>query len=262
MKTCKWTPTLDRKLLSLLKDEERYLKDIAAEMGLDSKQITYRLRRLGIRRKRPASHGKWNNKHAHLREPLLIYYLTHSAKQCQKKFNLTPSEFISCLTNAYKDPQLAHIRKDTRTHAPWSLNDWLFALQHCGLQELGWISHKMGRSQKSKRYAVKEKIASVGGGTTRFLNGMPISWAQELWPHINFDDKAIKTKSGPTGGNFSGNFRFKLIPWVDIEKIASKQKTPEHIMRCLRAMATFQRFIFQKRDRAIKKEIRKIVRKK
>lgn len=256
----KWTPTADRELTRLVATDKWFLSEIAEKMGRTAQSVRWRARKLGLNLQ-PAAHrkGKWNSKHAHLREKVMRYYLTHSAQECRDRFHLTESEFKSLLTVAYRDANLAHIRKDTRNHAPWSLKEWLFVLRRAGLIERRIIAKQMGRSDGGKHHAVKDRMRSVGGGTTKFLNGLPIGWAAQLWPRELIAHLGVKTAAGPTGGKRC-NFRFLIIPWVEAERLAKAFRTPPEFEACIRSMAKFQRFIYAKKDRFIVNQMKRIAR--
>lgn len=258
----KWTKTEDAKLTALAGSGKFMYSEISGKMGIDSARLRYRARKLKLPSKPcPRKMGQWNVKHAHLRGPVMTYFLTHSMAETAKKFNLTASEVKSIFTIGYREEKFSHLRKDKRTHEPWSLSEWLFVLRRCGLIERGLISKQMGRSENGLHHAVKERIAAVGGGTTKFLNGMPIGWAEALWPVEMVRPYAIKTASGPTGGK-RGNFRFLLLPWIEAERMAKVFVTPPEVIGCIRAMAKFQRFIHRRSDRAIRSTLKRIVRNK
>lgn len=253
----KWTKAEDDRLTRMVATDKWMLSEIAEKLGKKATAVRYRARQLGLNSK-PASHkfGQWNNKHAHLQPKLLRYYLTHTATECCKQFKLTPSEFKSCLTAGYRNQSILHLRKDTRTHEPWSLADLLFVLQHAGIQERQWIASKLGRTKDHRYHSIKDKMSQIGGGGTKCLNGMPLTWAKTLWP----DDKLyghllIKTNAGPTGGG-RGNFKFLLLPWIEAERLSNTFVTPDSIKRCIKSMAKFQRFIHAKRDRLIVRQLK------
>lgn len=200
----------------------------------------------------------FNDQHKHLRGPLLKYYLKHSKEECMKHFKLTASQFKSCLTAAYREGSLAHIRKETRTHEPWDTGTWLFVLRRCGLLERKKIAKLSGRSTEERFHSIKEKMKNSGGGNTKFLNGIPLSWANQIWPNDLISHVAVKTQSGPTGRR--GEFRFLLIPWVEAERLSEVFHTDKNVKRCISSMAKFQRFVHQKKDRLILKQIRHIAR--
>lgn len=227
--------------------QKYFYSEIAIKLGKRDGIVRHRAMRLGLP-SQPAKKrkiGEWNRKHWHLREKVMRYFLNHSAEQCQKKFNLTQSEFKSLMTVSYRRPEFKHLRKETRTHAPFELKDWLFMLKRCGLHERGWIAKKMGRSKEGRFHSVKERLRKVGGGTSKFLNGMPLEWATRIWPDTNFKHFSMKTKAGPRGKG-GNDFKFVLVPWVTCEVYSNKYKTPKHIYRCIRAMSKFQQFIFRK----------------
>lgn len=255
-----WTKAQDRELARLIATDKLFISEIAEKLGKNAAAARHRARKLGLNT-RPAAHrmGKWNSVHAHLREKVLRYYLKHSAQECQAHFGLTASQFKSLLTGAYRDDRLAHVRKDTRNHEPWSLGDWLFVLRRAGMIERKTIAEQMGRSVKGKHHAVKERMRTAGGGTTKFLNGLPFKWAERLWPADLIGHLTVKTQAGPPGGG-RGDFRYRLIPWVEAERLATALKTPPEVAACIRSMAKFQRFIHARSDRAIVRSLKRISR--
>lgn len=198
----------------------------------------------------------FNSIHKHLRKPLLIYYMKHSREECMKHFNLTLSEFKSCLTQAYREGSWKALRKETRTHEPWSIDTWFFILRRCGILERKVIAKLSGRSTSERFHSIKEKMKNSGGGNTKFLNGLPFTWAKQIWPGDLIRPAVIKTQSGPTGVRCK--FRFLIIPWIEAERLSAVFHTDETVKRCISGMAQFQRFVHQKRDNLILKQIRKI----
>lgn len=256
----KWTKSEDQRLASLAASGSWMYSEIAEKMGIDAIRVRYRAKKLGLPSD-PGKHkkGKWNVKHAHLRGAVMTYFLTHTKEETRQKFNLSEKEIKSLFTIGYREEKFAHLRKDKRTHAPWSLAEWLFVIRRCGLIERGVIAKKMGRSLNGKHHAVKERVAKAGGGTTKFLNGIPIGWAEQIWPLDLIRHLAIKSASGPTGG-VRGNFRFLILPWIEAERLSRVFVTPPEVSACIRAMAKFQRFIHRRSDRAIKSTLKRIVR--
>lgn len=257
-----WTTTLDRKLTELAKTGKYFYSEIAVQMNLKATCVRYRARQLKLpSHPCPNRFGQWNSKHAHLSEEVMIYFMKHSDAECMKKFKLTPSELKSLKTRAYRDPKLTLLRKNTRTQAPWTITDYLFMTRRAGMMERGKIATLMGRSVEGKHHAVKERMKKMGGGSSKFLNGMPIGWASKLWPLEMIESYGIKTKAGPTGGD-RGNFRFKIIPWIHAERFAKVFVTPPEVVSCISSMAKFQRFIHARTDRAITSSLKRYARAK
>lgn len=176
-------------------------------------------------------------KHKHLRKPLLQFYKRHSAQETAQHFGLTPAEFRSCLTLAYKDPKLSHLRKETRRHDSWELDELLFLIRHSGIQPRIWISRKLKRGGV---YAVRESLNRLNTGS-KFLNGIPLEWGLILFGS-SCTETILKTKAGPPGGK-RGNFHFKIIPWVECERLSKNKKLDPEVRIAIQAMARFQRWI-------------------
>lgn len=237
----RWTASEIKELRRLVKKDDLFYVEIAPKLKRKVVEVARKAREIGLAA--PAQHriGRWNEKHAHLREAVFRFYLKHTFEECQKKFKLTKSELKSLFTAGYKIDALAHLRKDTRRHDEWTLGEWLFMIRHCGIRERRWIALKLKRGNDTGR-VIKERLKKSGGGSTRYLNGMPRSWASVFWP-IDLVPKGIKTKAGAHGpGKICQTV---LIPWVEVERLSKAFVTDETVRACIRAMATFQRFIFR-----------------
>jgi hypothetical protein len=253
-----WTKAEEQRLKDLSITGKFFYSEIAMRLKKKGTEVRYKAKKMNLASNPcPARKGKWNQKHSHIAEAVMTYFLTHSSAECQKKFRLTASEFKSLMTSGYRKVSLSHLRKDSRTHAPWTTEDWLFAVQRAGLIERKVIAFQMGRTSKGAHHAIKDRFAQSGGGGTKFLNGMPIGWANSIWPADIVTRFALKTQAGPSGG-VRANFRLRLIPWVVAERLASAFRTPNEITRCIRAMARFQRFVHRRKDAGIISQIKKI----
>lgn len=241
MRWQKWTEAEIKELKRLVQKDDLFYTEIAQLLKRKAAEVSRKSRELGL--KAPAQHrkGRWNEKHAHLREAVFRYYLRRSFQECQKKFKLTKSELKSIFTVGYRMDALAHLRKDTRRHDEWTLGEWLFMIRHCGIRERRWIALKLKRGNDSGR-VIKERLKKHGGGSTRYLNGMPRTWAAVFWPSDLVPD-GIKTKAGAHGpGKICQTV---LIPWVECERLSKAFVTDPTVRACIRAMATFQRFIYR-----------------
>jgi hypothetical protein len=165
--------------------------------------------------------------------------MTHTYEETQEHFKLTRGELKSIFTVGYRDPKLAHLRKDTRRKDSWSVEEMLFAIRHAGIRERNWIAMKLKRGNSG--VVIKEKFQKWNA-STKHLHGMPLNWALSLWPHAEFSNK-IRTKAGPSGNE--GVWRFQLIPWADCLKYSRTYSTPPAIRSGIRAMLRFQQFIFR-----------------
>lgn len=214
-----------------------YFTDIAKELGIKPQNIRWNARKLGL--KTNTIRGSWNGKHKHLRKPVLEYFLNHSFKEVMEHFKLTKSELKSVFTAAYKNPEWAHIRKDTRRKDLWSLKEILFLLTYSGLQSRSWIAKKLKRGCSTN---IKERLQKLGG-SSKFRSGIPLTWAQVFWPNAILDPLCIQTKAGPNGINCRTNF--KIIVWEDCLKLAKKYPTHSLMVDGIKAMIKYQKFIFQ-----------------
>jgi len=237
-----WTEAQKAELINLALSNEFNYADIARKMNKNDATVRHQAKKLGLPSK-IAIHkkGQWNIKHAHLREPLLRYYLTHSAEECQKHFKLSPGEFKSCLTYAYISPNLKHIRKETRTHEPWSLSQLLFLLRHSGLRPRSWIAKKLKRGNAHS--CIKERLERLGIAS-RTINGLTLSQFRSLFGKE--PKYFIKTDAGPGRGKNSSTY-FKIVPWVYLAKDlkANRLKTSRPMRNLIYSMALFQEWIFE-----------------
>jgi len=177
--------------------------------------------------------------HKHLREPVMRYFLTHSAEQTQKKFKLTKSEFKSILTVSYKMSELNHLRKDTRRHDPWSARELRFLLMHAGLVPRDFIGRALNRGSP---ICVQERLQKLGL-SSRTLNGITLTQFQAAF---GFRPKlTINTQAGP--GRNGMPTCFKIIPWVWLnEEFKTKRlRAPKPFRQLVSAMSMFQDWIYQ-----------------
>lgn len=180
----------------------------------------------------------FNSKHSHLREPVMTYFLTHTWEETLKKFKLTQSELKSLFSAGYRDPKLKHLRKDTRRKDPWTLEEMLFLIQNAGIRERAWIAKKLNRAGARN---IKERMRSWNAAT-KFLNGMPITWAATLWPNAKLP-APIRTLAGPTGNN--NQFCFRILSWQTCKSLSMRYPTPPEIRAGIQAMYKFQSFIYR-----------------
>lgn len=230
----RWNTDLENELITLLKSGRYTNKEIAQKMSLTQNQIQTKANALGYINQ---TYLKRITKHKHLRKKVMTYFLTHSFEETRVKFGLSSSELKSIQTVSYRDPKLAHLRKDNRRKDRWTLEETLFLLRNSGIREREWIAKKINRSNARN---IKERMQKYNAGT-KFLHGIPITWARELWPNGKFSN-IIHTKAGPSGEG--GIWRFKIIPWHECLKFAKKHETPLEILYGIRAMIRFQEFIF------------------
>jgi hypothetical protein len=231
-----WTAAERQELVNMVLSGTLTYPEIGERLRRPSWSVQCESQRMGMRNK---AYVIRKTKHKHLREPVMRYFLTHTRDETAKKFRLTESEFKSLFTVGYRDPKLAHLRKDTRVKAPWTLDELLFVIRHAGLRPRSWMGKKLGRGGAR---VIKERLKTFNSGT-KWLNGMPKKWAEELWG--DGCAQGLKTDAGPTGGNGrkNSNFHFIIVPWVECERLARKHGTPEQVRGAVRAMAKFQRWV-------------------
>jgi hypothetical protein len=244
----RWPRERELELTRLVKSRKFDYHEIGRIMGLNRNQVVTKSQALGL--KNPVYLLR-KTKHKHLHGPLLRYYLNHSAEQCQDRFGFTPSEFKSCLTYAYKDPNLRRVRKETRRHDAWSLKEKLFLIQHAGIQPRAWIARKLRRGGV---HSVKEELERLQMNS-KFVNGMPRKYLLEILGPRDCPE-GIKTKAGPPGGG-RGDFRFIIIPWTECEQLSRRfpRRFDPETKAGIRGMAMFQRWVFGLKDGSIVKRI-------
>ena len=190
-----------------------------------------------------------------LRRRVIAYFKTHTARECAERFDLTHGQIIGLLETSRRSGLLPRQFKDKRTKTPWALDDWLFTIQRCGLRPREFIGKKLGRGGAR---VIKERLKLVNSGS-KYLNGMPRSWAVELWGE-RAALKGFKTDAGPTGGHMASDFHFIVIPWPTCAQLARSNKTPAHIRGAIDAMARFQTWVHGvKTARGVTRKVREIL---
>lgn len=240
-----WDDELDARLISLSK-KKLFATEMAKELGKRPASVRFRMHKLGIESsitRAAERYGKWNIKHQHLREAIMIYYQTHTRESTAKKFGLTNSELKSVFTNGYKIAELKHLRKDSRLKSGWSAKQLQFLLQHAGLRPRKWIMTKLGRGTNVCH--IKERMQTLGI-SSRTLQGITLSQFRQAFNQE--PEFYLKTDAGPDGGP-KGTLptRWKIIPWVwlDQELKAKRLKTAKEFAILVSARATFQEWIFE-----------------
>lgn len=247
-----WTKEQEDKLRKLISENRLTNVEIAKYFGVSGSVVASKLQKMKLNN---TTYRKRQTKHKHLRKDALTFFLTHSFAETIAHFNLTASEMKSLFTTAYRDPKLAHLRKDHRVKTSWSFDETMFFLRHAGLQSRAWIAGKLGRGSKD---SVKQ-LASRMSCNTKFMNGFSLRLARELLddPYL----EGIKTKTGPKSK--STDFRYITVPWVVLySKGKHSKKLPPHILSCLKVLARFQKRIHGTRGvadtvAAIKQNLRK-----
>lgn len=241
----RWSDEEVEKLKTLRASNAMFYTEIAKEIGRDPAGVRAKAKSLGIEStQKTLRHrlGKWNVKHAHLREAVLRFYQTHSFDGTAKKFGLTKSELKSLFTNSYKMAEFKHLRKDSRLKIGWSTEQLKFLLQHAGLRPRKWIMEQLGRGNNV--CVIKERMQTLGV-SSRTLQGITLSQFRKA-----FDQEPkfyLQTDAGPDGGP-KGTLptRWKIIPWVWLEQEikAKRLKTSQEFRLLISARAEFQEWIF------------------
>jgi hypothetical protein len=279
-----WTRQEVQQLRRLCARNEFYMKEIAEKLGKNPHTVACYAKKLGLSSKPPGRFAEWNRKHQHLREPVMRYFLTHNFEETRAHFGLSATHMKSIMSAGYMDPKLKHLRKEWRPHTPWTTDDWLFMAQHVGVQPREWIGRKLKRGNTYN--SVKDALAKFRG-LGKYMNGMPLGWAVPIFGE-EVRELLILTKAGPTGGGYYGTkgaFHYQILPWVTAERLirekririligkgrhgpgrrrtAPRQVIDEELVAGVRAMATFQRWIFgTQSERAIVRRIRKSLRRR
>jgi hypothetical protein len=251
-----WDADLDARLRSLAA-KRMFATEIAKEIGKKPASVSWRMRKLGLvstRFTNDGRFGKWNAKHAYLREAVLVYFQTHTWAETAKKFGLADRELKSLFTASYRMKEFAHIRKDKRLHSAWSTKQLKFLLQHAGLRPRKWIMAQLGRGNNVCH--IKERMQALGI-SSRTLQGITLSQFRQAFDKE--PDFFLQTDAGPNGGlKTAMPTRWKIVPWVwlDQELKARRLKTAKEFAIVVSARATFQEWIFE--GNALKK-MKKIV---
>jgi hypothetical protein len=247
----RWDHQREEELIRLVKIGRYTYGEIAEQMGLTKHQIATKANYLGL--KNP-TYLKRVTKHKHIREPVMKYFLTHTWEETREHFNLSHRELKSIFTVSYRDPKLKHLRKETRPHSAWSDQDWIFMLRHSGVMPREWIAKRLKRGQTYN--SVKDALAKFRG-YGKYMNGMPVGWAVHFL-EVSELSHAIRMKAGPTGHH--GEFRFRLIPWVTLERLIKGRRMSPEVRTGIQAMARFQRFIHgTQNEKTIRRRILKVV---
>jgi biotin operon repressor len=180
-------------------------------------------------------------KHKHLRKKVMKYFLNHTAKQCQDKFNLTPSEFKSLMTTGYRVKEFKHLRKDTRLKTDWSTKELKFLLKYSGIISQKDIAETTGRGKS--RIVIKEKLQSLNL-CSKNINGLTLTKFIAL-----FGKKpkyCIETSAGSPSGFTNSNWR--IVPWLHIDEMLKEKYIDQidSIKIYVETMALFQKWIHGK----------------
>ncbi len=182
-------------------------------------------------------------KHAHLREPVMRYFLKHSWEETKEKFGLTQSELKSLFTVGYRDQNLKHLRKDKRVKREWDTKDYLTLLRFAGLKQRTWISKKLKRGGV---HSTRERLEKLGIASKN-LQGITLSQYRQAFGAE--PERYIQSEAGP---NRSGMpTRFKIILWSDLDRWLKRGKihAPDVFKVHCSAMAMFQNWVWQGYER-------------
>lgn len=247
-----WTTAEIKKLRELARPQTLFLKEISIELGRPVVNVRWKAKQLGIISKPKDRMGKWNTKHAHLREAALKYFLTHTTAETREHFGLTPSECKSLFTIAYRMPEYKHLRKETRRHDAWSLDETLFFLRHAGLRERTWITARLSRGGM---HAAKEHLRRLGGIWSKQMHGLPAKIVHE---RLGLRMRGLRTNAGPI--NKTHSYRYLIVPWVELEERIHLSPIHDEVAGAIRALAQFQKWIYGTKDTKITvKEIIKAI---
>lgn len=251
-----WTQAEEKKLIKLASQQKYFYTEIAEKLGKTPQVVRWKARQLDLpstQRVLKDRFGKWNSKHSQHREAVMQYFLNHTAEECQKKFKLTLSEFKSLMTAAYRMPEYAHLRKDTRDHSAWTTEQLQFLLTHSGLQPRAWIGKRLKRGND---ICMKEKLGSLGV-SSKNLNGLTLTQFREAFGAE--PEFYLETKAGPGRGGTPTYY--KIIPWVVLNEWAKRRKLRCHpiMKKLIKTMALFQEWIF---DGNALEQMQKILRKR
>lgn len=208
--------------------------EISRKIGLNASTVSQFVRRKLCGN---LNYLKKKTKHNHLHREILVFFLKHTEKETQDKFNLTQSEFKSCMTCAYKRKEFSHIRKDNRQHSQWSEKQYLFLLKYSGVVSRCELSKyiKRGRSE----IVIKEKLQKLNI-CSKTTNG--IRYSQFISIFSCEPDYILQTTAGSNG---RGGGCFKLVPWCHVDEMLSDGRIncSETLAIYFSAMAMFQRWI-------------------
>jgi len=217
-----------------------FYSEIAEASGVKVQNVRHFARVFGLP-KAQKKMGQGNIKHSHLHNSVLIYFLTHSFDETAKHFKLTKGELKSCMSAAYRDVTFRHLRKDTRTQAPWTTKQLLFLLRHSGLRPRKWIAEKLKRGNAHS--CIKERLQKLGV-SSRTLNGFTLSQFRQVFQKD--PGFFLRTDAGPQSPHAKCTL-FKIVPWIYMaEELKSNRLTSIKPVRDLiYSMAFFQDWIFQ-----------------
>lgn len=250
-----WTDEQVTQLKELCNLNKYFMNEIGEKIGKSPQAVRWGAHKLGVWSKPVGRQGEKNIKHKHIQYEVMKYFLTHSQKETEEHFKLTPSNFCSLFTNSYKNPKFKHLRKDKRNHSSWSDQDWIFMVRYSGVMPREWIARKLKRGNTYN--SVKDALAKFRG-FGKYMNGAPARWFDGILDKSIIDELSIKTKAGPFSS--LGDFRYCLIPWVTFERVVSQYNFDKKVIIAVESLARFQCFIHGTQDeQTIRRRILKVV---
>lgn len=240
-----WKSDQIKEVLRLALTGDVLNKDIAAKFDRKPAAITFLLKKHGVKNQAARKIvGKSNSKHSHLREKVMRYFLNHTKDETCKKFGLLDREIKSLFTIGYRLPEFKHLRKDKRNHKSWTVDEYKFLLQHCGLKSRDWIAKKLKRGGE---LGIKDRL-DILNISSKSINGLTISQYRVLFgknPEFYLQSSAgphRKLKSRKNSASY-----YKIIPWVYLnEQIKLKRlKTVDPMIKLINSMALFQNWVFE-----------------
>lgn len=231
----------------------QYISEVANELGMKPQTLRYFCRKNGLKlQKKP---GQFNRKYSmDFRLKAIELYRTHNARECAKKLGISHQAMIGIMETSRRMGLIGGKFKDTRNKKPWTFDEQLELICMAGLINRSEIGKRLNRCGQRN---IKERMRNYFNSGTKHMHGIPLTWVREIIP-MNLDDRIIQTKAGPTGQR--GIFHFKIVPWVDLEHVQYALKLPDNLSSAIRAMAKFQRFVWQEdRDWIIRKRIMEVI---
>jgi len=211
--------------------------EIAEELGLSRAQVScYVQKKLGGNN----NYLKKKTKHKHLHKKILELRLKKTDKEIRKLLKLSKSEMKSCMSLAYRDPSLKHLRKETRRRDAWTTEELRFLLKWSGIIPRKEINKYLKRGKSDN--VIKEKLQKLGL-CSKNVNGMTFSQFRNMFK--NDPEYYIATTAGSPASTFAKYANWKIVPWCHINEMLKSKKIyhSEAIEIYIEAMAMFQRWI-------------------
>ena len=231
MPALKWDKKLCNDINAFIRSGMTY-PEISKATGIPVNNIRASMQKRGFKNQ---NYQKTINKHSHLREKAMTFFLTNTFEETRKKFKLTQSEMKSLFTLAYRMDELKHLRKDTRRRDKWSPEEIRTMLMWSGILPRKEIALMINRGNER---VIKEKL-SLLGISSRNVNGMNICQFRKTFGNVPV--RLVRTRAGPLS-----NFHFSIILWIDIkEMIDCNQIAPSKTFcEVVEIMSMFQKFVW------------------